>query len=311
MPLVMPAAPAKVLIVDDTPANLVAMRRVLAKLDCEVVEAGSGNDALAACLEHEFALILLDVQMPDMDGFEVATLLAGTAETQRTPIIFVTAAFKDDLDRMTAYEVGAVDYIAKPINEFVLLSKVKIFLELHRGRVALRAAESQARYQASHDPLTGLPNRLLFDDRLVTAIRRSARESLLLALIYIDIDRFKPVNDQYGHRVGDALLRVIAERLQGQVRDSDTVARLGGDEFAVLLEKLAHPDDALRIESQLVAVLEQPFVLQLPEIAETVTVGVGASTGLALYPRDGGSSDTLLAAADARMYQVKRHGRRR
>ena len=306
MPLETPAAPAKVLIVDDTPANLVAMRRVLAKLDCEVIEAGSGNAALAACLEHEFALILLDVQMPDMDGFEVATLLAGTAETQRTPIIFVTAAFKDDLDRMTAYEVGAVDYIAKPINEFVLLSKVKIFLELHRGRVALRAAESLARYQASHDPLTGLPNRLLFDDRLDTGIRRSARENQQLALIYIDIDRFKPVNDHHGHRVGDLLLQAIAGRLQAQVRDSDTVARLGGDEFAVLLEKLADPDDAQRIESQLVAALERTFTLQLPHQAEAITVSVGASTGLAVYPQDGSTADTLLAAADARMYQVKR-----
>src|SRR3546814_6399437 len=100
----------KILVVDDTPANLVAMRRLLARMDCEVVEVGDGNAALSACLDHEFALILLDVQMPEMDGFEVATLLAESSECHSAPIIFVTAAYKDDLNRLNGYEVGAVDY---------------------------------------------------------------------------------------------------------------------------------------------------------------------------------------------------------
>jgi PleD family two-component response regulator len=160
----------KVLVVDDTPANLVAMRRLLARMDCTVIEASSGNEALSACLDHEFALILLDVQMPDMDGFEVATLLQENEQTLSTPVIFVTAAYKDDLHRMHGYTVGAVDYIAKPVDEFILLSKVKVFLDLYRTRSALAAAEAKARHLAMHDQLTGLPNRLLFADRLDGAL---------------------------------------------------------------------------------------------------------------------------------------------
>jgi len=299
----------KILVVDDTPANLVAMRRLLAKMDCEVVEVADGNAALSACLDHEFALILLDVQMPGMDGFEVATLLAESDECKRAPIIFVTAAYKDDLNRLTGYEVGAVDYIAKPINEFILLSKVKVFLDLYRSRAALKIAELAARHRATHDPLTDLPNRMLFADRLAGGIARARRESRLLALIYIDIDRFKPVNDRYGHATGDALLKAIATRLRTMLRASDTVARLGGDEFAALLENIDSRADAEALVELMQQALSRPFSLQLAGHTATVDVQVGASLGLAIYPDDGDSDDALIAHADARMYALKNAGR--
>ncbi|WP_028079184.1 diguanylate cyclase domain-containing protein [Solimonas soli] len=304
MPVNPPLPKPKVLVVDDTPANLVAMRRLLARMDCEVVEAGSGNAALAACLEDEFALILLDVQMPDMDGFEVATLLADNADTHGAPVIFVTAAYKDDLARMTGYEVGAVDYIAKPVNEFILLSKVKVFLDLYRTRAALKLAERAARHQATHDPLTDLPNRILFQDRLQSGVARAQRENRSLALVYIDIDRFKPVNDRYGHLAGDLLLKAIAERLLAMFRATDTIARLGGDEFAAIFE---HVDGAAATDVLIAAIrnaLQQPFTLKMP--AQSVTVEVGASLGSALYPEDGRSAEELIARADARMYEIKR-----
>ena len=134
----LPELPApKILVVDDIPANLVAMRHLLRGLGAEVVEAGSGNAALAATLDHEFALILLDVQMPDIDGFEVASLLADDARTRQTPIIFVTAAHRDDLNRIKGYHHGAVDYIAKPVDDLILRSKVRVFLELHDSKRAL------------------------------------------------------------------------------------------------------------------------------------------------------------------------------
>ena len=295
----------RVLVVDDTPANLVVMRRLLAKMDCDIVEADSGNAALAACLEQEFALILLDVQMPDMDGFEVATLLAESPDTQRAPIIFVTAAFKDDVNRLTGYEVGAVDYIAKPINEFILLSKVKVFLDLYRSRVALKAAEQMARHQATHDPLTDLPNRMLFGDRLATGLSRAARSGALLALVYIDIDRFKPVNDHHGPLAGDLLLKAIAERLHKLVRASDTIARLGGDEFAAILESIGSRQDAEALCAHISAEMERPFYLALPGQPRAIQVGIGASLGLALYPQDGHDSEALVHRADAQMYANK------
>lgn len=297
----------KVLIVDDTPANLVAMRRLLAKMDCDLVEAGDGNSALSACLDHEFALILLDVQMPEMDGFEVASLLAESTECQRAPIIFVTAAYKDDLNRLNGYEVGAVDYIAKPINEFILRSKVKVFLDLYRSRAALKLAEASARHQATHDPLTDLPNRMLFADRLSTAIARAQREATQLALIYIDIDRFKPINDRYGHSAGDAVLKVIATRLRSMLRASDTVARLGGDEFAAILDHVENRSDAEALIELMRQALTRP--IKLGEASAAIEVEVGASFGLAVFPHDGQTDDSLISCADARMYLAKNAGR--
>lgn len=299
----------KILVVDDTPANLVAMRRLLAKMDCEVVEAGDGNAALSACLDHEFALILLDVQMPEMDGFEVASLLAESSECHQAPIIFVTAAYKDDMNRLNGYEVGAVDYIAKPINEFILLSKVKVFLDLYRSRAALKIAEAAARHQATHDPLTDLPNRMLFADRLTTGLARARRESTQLALVYIDIDRFKPVNDRYGHGAGDELLKAIAVRLRSMLRASDTVARLGGDEFAAILDRIESRTAAADLIELMQKALTRPFTLQLSESGETVEVEVGASFGLAIFPHDGETEHSLISCADARMYAAKNAGR--
>ncbi|MBF0189866.1 MAG: response regulator [Magnetococcales bacterium] len=127
----------KLLIVDDVLANRVALRKLLRQVQVEILEASSGNQALNLCLEHEFALILLDVQMPDMDGYEVATLLRGEERTRDYPIIFVTAAYKDLSHRVHAYGVGAVDYIEKPIDDYTLLSKIRIFLELYYRRTTM------------------------------------------------------------------------------------------------------------------------------------------------------------------------------
>jgi PAS domain S-box-containing protein len=141
----MPFDPPKILIVDDRPANLLALKTLLAKVDAVVIPADSGNQALARTLDHDFALMLLDVQMPDMSGYDVAELLRGEERTQRVPIIFLTAAYKDDVHRVLAYGAGAVDYIEKPIDEAILLSKVRIFLELDRARRELgRSAEQLA-----------------------------------------------------------------------------------------------------------------------------------------------------------------------
>ncbi len=245
----------KILVVDDTPANLVAMRRLLARADADIFEANSGNEALALCLDHQFALVLLDVNMPEMDGFEVAQFISETDHLSETPIIFVTAAYADDINRIKGYTSGAIDYIAKPINDVILQSKVKIFLELYRARALLQQAldelslrnrqltgevaertrmEQLVRHQATHDALTGLPNRVLFRDRLEAAIEAGGGGGAPFALAYIDIDGFKGVNDAHGHAAGDELLKAIAARVDARTRGTDTVARLGGDEFAVL-----------------------------------------------------------------------------
>lgn len=322
----------KILIVDDTPANLVAMRRLLARSGAQLFEASSGNRALALCLDHDFALILLDVQMPDMDGFEVASLLGETEHLRDTPIIFVTAAHADDINQLKGYRSGAVDYIAKPINDVILQSKVKVFLELFAARAKLQQAladlaernqqltheiderkrvEALVRHQATHDPLTGLPNRTLFHDRLRGAIQRASRHQNRFALAYIDIDGFKAVNDQHGHATGDALLQEIARRLSSHLRANDTVARLGGDEFALVLEEIDSPQMALKLCEKLGASLAEPYVLVVDN--EPVEVRVGASIGIAPFVpnKHADAAEGLMHAADDAMYKAKRTGKNR
>ena len=325
-----------ILVVDDTPANLVAMRRLLARMDADVVEAPGGNQALAATLDREFALILLDVNMPDMDGFEVAQHLADSEHTRETPVIFVTAAYADDMNRLKGYTHGAVDYIAKPINDVILQSKVQVFLDLYRGKRQLREnvqqlselnrqlqeqmgervrAEERARHEATHDPLTGVPNRALFMDRLRSALERAHRHGSCFALLYIDIDGFKPVNDRHGHHAGDLLLKAITARLCERLRKSDTFARMGGDEFAMIMEEqMDGPAAAVRAGEQLCELIRKPYGLDTGQDAG-LRVEIGASIGVAFYPdHAGGKADereALIRAADGAMYRAKRGGKNR
>jgi diguanylate cyclase (GGDEF)-like protein len=322
----------KILVVDDTAANLVAMRRLLAHSGAQLIEARSGNEALALCLDHQFALILLDVNMPDMDGFEVAALLGEAEQLRETPIIFVTAAYADDLNRLKGYRSGAVDYIAKPINDVILQSKVRVFLELYAVRAKLQQtladlaernqqltremaerelAEATVRHQASHDILTGLPNRMLFRDRLQGAIQRAHRHHGHFALAFIDIDGFKGVNDEHGHPAGDALLQDIAARLSVQLRANDTVARLGGDEFALILEDIDDPQQALQLCRKLCAALGETYPLRVGDVP--VEVRISASIGIAPYVpvEHPDAEEQLIQAADRAMYTAKRGGKNR
>lgn len=315
----------KILAVDDNPANLLVIRRVLARLDVEVVEAASGNEALKATLDDEFALVLLDVYMPDINGFEVAEILSQEESTRQTPIIFITATYADDVHRLKGYGFGAVDYMAKPVEPTILLSKVQVFLELYRHRVALRDAleelsarnhqleleveqrkqmEQEMRHLAMHDMLTGLPNRGLFMDRLENAHHRAVRHGERFALVYVDVDRFKDINDTWGHAAGDAVLVEIAQRLRATLRENDTVARLGGDEFALVLEQL----DSLHEVHPMVERLAASLCLPVSYLhgGDQVMLPIAASIGMAVYPADGSEVDALLHAADQAMYQVKR-----
>lgn len=315
----------KILAVDDNPANLLVIRRVLSKLDVDVVEASCGNDALKATLDDEFALVLLDVYMPDINGFEVAEILSQEESTRQTPIIFVTATYADDVHRLKGYGFGAVDYMAKPLEATILLSKVQVFLELYRHRVALRDAlselsernrqleieveqrkqmEQEMRHLAMHDMLTGLPNRALFMDRLESAHHRASRNSGMFALVYVDVDRFKDVNDTWGHGAGDAMLVELATRLCGTLRENDTVARLGGDEFALVLEELEDIQDAHRLLERVRAALLPP--MHYARDGQQLALPISASIGLAAYPADGAEVNALLHAADQAMYLIKR-----
>src|SRR6185295_10449680 len=172
-----------------------------------------------------------------------------------------------------------------------------------REITARRRAEERIEYQAYHDSLTGLPNRLLLMDRLTQALVHAHRHQRRLAVLFLDVDHFKLVNDTLGHAGGDRLLRSVAERLGACVRADDTVARVGGDEFMVLFADLQRSDHAPRMAEKVLQALEHPFTI------EGEAIYVTASIGVALYPEDGDESDVLMRNADTAMYRAKELGR--
>ena len=186
----------------------------------------------------------------------------------------------------------------------VLLAFIIVWnLSLRREVTLRRKAEQQMRFMATHDDLTKLPNRSLVKERIEQALLQHARHNEPLALLFIDLDGFKEVNDQYGHDAGDELLLKLAQLLQSAVRKSDTVARFGGDEFVILLTGLLHRDDAAIVAQKILACLAQPLILSVGQVQ------VGASIGIAVYPEDGTDSRTLLKVADSLMYRIKQQGK--
>ena len=171
-----------------------------------------------------------------------------------------------------------------------------------RDVTALKQAEDELRFLAHHDPLTKLTNRSLFNERLDSALRTSRRHKSALALLFLDINDFKDINDVYGHAVGDRVLCVAARRLEECVRETDTVARMGGDEFTVLLTDIRSPGEISEKVAQIVAVMAEPLGLEYGGITMP-----SCSIGVAIYPEDGEDADTLLSHADGDMYRVKRH----
>lgn len=423
------------LVVDDDPTTRLLVRAALEPAGLQVLEAHSGLEALELARMNPIDLVVLDIVMPDMDGFETCTKLRALPEHDRLPVLILTGL--DDGDSIAqAYEHGATDFATKPINPPILLHRVRYMLRAsdvltalaksearlelaqriarignwdwepqtgrftvsnelcrlvgirpqefggtreafltlvhpddrtavdealnrilterapvdldhrivlpngtdftvnlqaeavhdanqHRAIVIGTAQDITERKQAEraihrlayYDSLTGLPNRVLFRDRLEKAMAHAQRYQLTLAILFFDLDRFKVVNDTLGHTVGDMLLKQVGERLSESVRHSDSVgrsidsdptaalARLGGDEFTILLTNLTHVQDAGRVARRLLDCLSQPFNIDGHEIFVSVSVGI------AIYPTDGGAVDTLLKNADSAMYHVKEQGR--
>jgi diguanylate cyclase (GGDEF)-like protein len=303
----------KVLIVDDKPNNLYTLRRVLASLHIEIIEASSGQEALVQIMNHNFFLVLLDVNMPGMDGFETADLILSNKNTAKTPIIFLTAISKAETFSIKGYRTGGVDYICKPLNDEILIGKVMIFKQLWQHNILLtqRNTELEALttqladagqkniYDSLHDPLTGLPNRKLLLDRGKHYIALAKRANSHLALLMLDLNGFKAINDRLGHRAGDLVLQEASNRMAARLRDSDTLARIGGDEFCLILNETTQVEAAQVIENLI-------EVFDLPIGFEEHTIPVSGSFGIVEYPIHGNTVDELLGKADIAMYEAKR-----
>lgn len=318
---------ANILVVDDHSTKRMAIVSVLDSLQQNIVTVESGRDALRSLLDHEYAVILLDVQMPTMDGFETAELIRSRKSSEGTPIIFVTAYTHAETDMLRGYLLGAVDFIFTPIIPEILRAKVSVFIDLFHKTLALKRHEEhleglvaqrtaaltaeiaerkevqgKLHHLAHHDALTGMPNRILFVERLKQGLSRAQWHKRSVAVLFFDLDRFKLVNDTLGHEAGDQLLRTASERLQTRLRDGDTLARFGGDEFAAFLDDIASPDDVAPIVREFLQVLSTPFVIDEHEFF------ISGSIGVSLYPSDGRDPKTLMKNADTAMYRAKQQG---
>ena len=355
---------ASILIVDDKQANVLLLERML---------HGAGYTCVTSTLdpravyelhrEHRYNLILLDLQMPGMDGFEVMTLLKTLDSNSYLPVLVITAQPEH---KLRALQFGVRDFISKPFDLPEVLTRIHNMLEvqlLHRemqhhsqvleqtvqelrdtetglrlSQVALltesaaladhaqqlqRAnehlvmstiaahelaeeigrAKLQMAYLAQHDALTGLPNRILLNDRLTQAMALAQRQGKQLALMFLDLDRFKYINDSLGHSVGDQLLLSVAHHLTAAVRGSDTVCRQGGDEFVILLADVEHARDAALSAEKILTALTAPHRIDQLELHVTVSIGIS------IYPEDGQDVDSLIKSADTAMYHAKENGR--
>ena len=306
------SAPQKILIVDDDSDALMLMSATLEADGFLVSTASDGADALRQFRADTYDLVMLDVDMPGMTGYDVCTALRSEVG-DLLPIVMVTGM--DDVSSVdAAYRSGATDFIAKPITWALIGHRVRYLLRGYQIVRDLKAAEGRIRRLAYFDSLTGLPNREHFRHRLASELEIAKRDERSLALLCIDLDNFKRINDTLGHGVGDELLRTVASRLREALRTSDAVgragpegadenlSRLGGDEFMVLLSDISALAQTGVVAERIVRTITQPMRLTQHEVLVTPSIGI------ALYPADGSDHETLVRNADLAMYFAKRQG---
>ncbi|MEZ4389653.1 MAG: GGDEF domain-containing response regulator [Polyangiales bacterium] len=255
------------------------------------------SEVAAMCQALRPDVIVTDLNLPDSRGLETFERVQRLAPS--TPVIVLTG-FDDLATGRRAIELGAQDYIVK--GDFSP-SALDRSLRYAITRAAMQRESVRA---ACFDDLTGLPNRALLRDRLASTLRRATRHRERAAVLFLDLDAFKPVNDQHGHVAGDLLLRAVAQRLRASLRASDTVSRWGGDEFVCLLEAVTDDARALQVAANLHRRLREPFTLQLGD--EAVSVEIGGSFGVAVFPDHSREAEGLLLCADDAMYAAKRAG---
>lgn len=257
------------------------------------------------CVEHleqdNFDVILIDLNLPDCTGLD--TIYEVESQASNTPIIVLTEQDDNELAAQ-ALQSGAQDYLVKgQIDRSTLERSIRYAIERNRLLEQLEESKRLQRHLAYHDALTILPNRHLLHDRLQQALAQSKRSGKLAALLFLDLDGFKRINDTLGHGIGDLLLKSVAKRLKTTVRQVDTVARLGGDEFTIVLLEINHAQDAKDVAQKILKVISQPYKIEEHELFVT------ASVGISIYPDDGSDIESLIRKADIAMYRAKGQGK--
>jgi diguanylate cyclase (GGDEF)-like protein len=347
---------SSILVVDDNPINIKVLWRFLNSVGYQVLTASDGINALEQAKSSPIDLIILDVLLPDICGFEVCKYLQKDEKTRNIPIIFITS-LNDTESKIKAFSLGAVDFICQPFIQEELLARVNLhlnlqglrktleeqnerlraeiaarncieeellqlnqelerrvidrtaelthtLLELQKTQTQLIDREVRLQYDAFHDKLTDLPNRSLFVEYLTQEMQIVQENSdYLYAVLFIDLDGFKQINDNLGHLRGDELLRLVAKRLNKSVRELDIVARFGGDEFAVLLRNLPHINEAKYVAQRILNNLGQKFNVEGEEVQ--IGASIGIAPGLSSYQQP----EKIIDDADTAMYHAKNLGK--
>jgi diguanylate cyclase (GGDEF)-like protein len=334
-------AKPRVLIVDDVSDNRAVLTRRFERRGFEVVEADNGLLAINLIARQEFDVVLLDVMMPGIDGIETLKRIRAQKSASTLPVIMVTAKSESE-NIVDALNLGANDYVTKPVDFAVALARVNTQIIRKQAEMKVVAAnealrnvnedlenlvadrtsrlieanhrlkaeiaereESEARsqYLAYHDSLTGLGNRLLFKEQLAEVLSDTSGAPQPLAVLFIDLDGFKAVNDTVGHSIGDKLLKSVAERLRNALHPTDKIARLGGDEFAIFQTSVTQPASACLLAQEIIEIVSAPCNIDGHDVT------VGASVGIAVGKPGSISSDDFLKSADLAMYSAKADGR--
>ncbi len=291
----------RILIVDDDAVDRKMIKRHLAETSLDFVthETGSAEECLKLLQVTQVDCVLLDYRLPEMDGIAFLNQLRSTANAAAPAVVMMSGNGNERLV-VQAMRLGVQDYLVKAdITPATLEEAVVHAVEMNRQQQQAKAESQRLEELALVDPITGAGNRNLFHMRLNHALARAGRQGEPVGLLYMDLNRFKEINDTLGHAAGDKVLHEVARRLRTTARDSDTVVRLGGDEFAVIMET-GVSDGGTKILAQRIK-----EALSHPISAGDRLVTIGVSVGMALYPADAKDAETLIRAADAAMYEAK------
>ena len=283
----------KALLVEDNDVDAQLTQDLLSEWSIEefrITRVKTLGEGLALLSRERFDAVLLDLSLPDAFGLPTVRQVHATSPT--IPVV-VLSGVSDQSLALQAVQQGAQDYLVKGQGHPELLARAV------RYAIERKRSEEHLTYLAQYDHLTGLVNRTLFRDRLVQAMARTKRLQQPIGLMLLDLDRFKAVNDTFGHDMGDELLKAVTERLKVCVREVDTVARMGGDEFTIILEGVLSEQNILAVATRITESIAAPFELKGHHIS------IGVSIGITIYPQDDHTIDELLKHADTAMYRAK------
>jgi diguanylate cyclase (GGDEF)-like protein len=291
---------ASILIVDDQEAHVLLLERILRQAGYTCITSTTAPGEVSTMHRmNGYDLILLDLAMPGMDGFQVMENLKAIERDGYLPVLAITA---HPGHQLRALQGGAKDFVSKPFETAEVLARVHNMLEVRLLHESARYHGKMLESLSRIDPLTDLANRRLLGERMTMALAHARRRGTAMAVVYLDLDGFKQVNDAFGHPAGDLLLKMVAGRLASMVRKEDTLARMGGDEFIIVLTDINRPESASTVAAKALEAVSRSYSIEGHSIRMTASAGIG------IYPLHGEDASTLIKSADLALYEAKRAG---